>query len=213
MIRSQSCETVGPVKYLGTYRFVPPIAVEAWARASVVFGAYLAAAQFGLSLGINPLSFAIALEFGLTVTWNFTRFFPGKRQSFDGASLVGWSTGMLMAVAGVLWLLSIDAAAAMRFWVGWHLALAVYFMLISRWPAEIRNMRQIWFHQDPEAPHAMLFTAAGHVLTSLTALSLMRIDPIAQVAFVTFGAKWMVFLTNWVIVLMLYQRWRDREDS
>jgi hypothetical protein len=39
----------------------------------------------------------------------------------------------------------------------------------------------------------------------------MRIDPIAQIAFVAFGTKWMLFLTNWVILLMLFQRGRDRD--
>jgi hypothetical protein len=36
--------------------------------------------------------------------------------------------------------------------------------VISCWPNEARQMPQIWFRNELEAPRALLFAAGGHVL-------------------------------------------------
>jgi hypothetical protein len=198
------------VRYLGTYRQVPPIALEASAVALVVLVAYIGAAETGLPAGFSPVAFAVALHMVLLWTWKLVAWFriPNAAEGWPPWVAVG-IMGMLIVLVPA-WLWTVSDVSAMRFWVGWTLFFPLLsFTLISD-PAFRLRVPSPWARIGRHSALALTLEAAGRGLIATTGLLLITLgDPLLFVAFMTFGSLVFVFMTNWAILLVVLALSRD----
>ncbi len=202
------------MRYLRSYRYVPRVSLLAWLQALIVLCTYMAANVHGAPFGAEPLAFAVALSVALSlvrngilrVRWRVALTDRRKRLDLLAAAWAG--------IGFVALLLHQSGMAAVQLWALWYLGIATLTVAVAVLrPDGVTQLSSYWATGKPDAPLAMVYVAMGMAVSAATAFWLADLgDPALAVAFVAVGARLVGFLTNWVIFLMLFERWRARQS-
>lgn len=198
------------MRRLGTYRQVPPIALESWAISVVVLAAYVGAAETGLPESASPVAFAVALFLALKWMVNAGWMTRALRVEATRKTWVGVEAAVVVLVTVPVWVWTVSDAAAMRVWVGWILTLALLRFLLIGDPEHRARIPSPWARIGRFSALALTLEAAGRGLIAATGLLLARLgDPLVFVAFMTFGANVFIYMINWAILLAVAVLSRD----
>jgi hypothetical protein len=192
-----------------TFRFVPPLAPEALAWATLSFATYLAASEATPVLwgrAIDPLALALAVQMTLSITKNILsdRFL----KSFLRSPRIG-----LVLLAGVfagLGMLAVygTAVTAAKLFILYYLAhAAVLSFGATHAPGILDSVQGTWVRQTKHLKEAVMLEAAGLVIAAATLFSIWTFaGPLAFAAMMSFGVLLVRTMANWVIVLFLLDK-------
>ncbi len=107
-----------------------------------------------------------------------------------------------------------DGMFAAKLWAAYYLSYAVALIPLATDNNTILEKPIKWFQTSDHAYLATMLYATGWIANACILLGLTQVgDPLLVIAFVTFGSKLVVFLTNWTVLLLLYLLWRDEKDD
>ncbi|MEP3637294.1 MAG: hypothetical protein ABJN14_08555 [Paracoccaceae bacterium] len=192
---------------MNTWRNVPPIPLQSWARVTVVFSVFLAAQDYPVPHNLDPFALAI----GVDILIRIFQLVTGRMNFLEGRSddylIVAAFCCACITLAS--WIVFQTALIAMIMYALWHAGGAFCSIGLSFMPEKkIKRSSSSWRNYGNDAPFAMRLQAICQLLSIVVfAAIFLTMGSMIALAYATFGFLIMAFIINWTIYLIIRARY------
>ncbi|MEO9898801.1 MAG: hypothetical protein ABJD13_19555 [Paracoccaceae bacterium] len=194
------------MEWLNTWRDVPPVSLQSWARVTVVFTVFLAAQDHHAPYDLDPFALAVGVELIIRILQLLTtrlNFFKGE---IDDYLILAAICCTVITLAG--WTVFQPPLTAMITVAVWQAGGGLCSIGLSFMPEEILRSNSTWRRYGDDAPFAMRFETLCHLLSIIVfAAIFLTLGPMIALAFATFGFLVLSFIINWTIYLIIRARY------
>ncbi|MEO9517955.1 MAG: hypothetical protein ABJH45_08990 [Paracoccaceae bacterium] len=194
------------MEWLNTWRNVPPVSLQSWARATVVFAVFLAAQDHHTPYNLDPFALAVGVDLLIRIFQLLTtrlNFFKGEIDDYLILAAI-CCAGLTLAS----WVVFQTALTAMMIVALWSVMNVLCTFGLSFMPDEILRSNSIWRGYGDDAPFAMRLEAFCHLLKIILFAGIfLTLGPMIALAYTTFGILVLAFIINWTIYLIIRARY------
>ena len=194
------------MEWLNTWRNVPPIPLQSWARVTVVFSVFLAAQDYPVPHNLEPFALAIGVDLLIRIL----QFLTGRMNFFEDRSddYLIVAAFCCASITLASWVVFQTALIAMIILALWSAMSVLSTFGLSFMPEEIKRSNSIWRGYGDDAPFAMRLEAFCHLIKIILFAGIfLTMGSMIALAYATFGILIMAFIINWTIYVIIRSRY------